>query len=219
MSHKIQNVVLFLIKITAGGWLRDLISSRGWNLGDGVVVHLVDSKLPNTTFLQRHSVIMDYGGLALSVSQALDKEALQVGLGRGYKDYTESAAVSLIIGYKLATMATLAFSAVGALVLKALSVAKIAAVLSMILLVSKLFHHNQQAYVEVEPEFAEIPPEEYFPSASSDYYSYASFPPGIDYVPETFGGNSSDQQVSRRRDASKRRRVPLLTIHQYSIKS
>ncbi|XP_008198447.1 uncharacterized protein LOC103314361 [Tribolium castaneum] len=178
-------------------------------------------------------MVMDYGGLALSVSQALDKEALRVGLhpsGRGYKDYTESAAVSMIIGYKLATMATLAFSAVGALVLKALSVAKIAAVLSMILLVSKLFHHNQHqqqqhqlpAYIEIEPEFAEISPEEYFPSASSDYYSYASFPPGIDYVPETSGGNSTppgDQQVSRRRDVSKRRRVPLLTIHQYSIKS
>lgn len=71
----------------------------------------------------------------------------------------------MMIGYKLATMATLAFSAVGGLVLKALSVAKIAAVLSIILLVSKLFHHHKQqqvpAYIEVEPDYLEIPPGEF----------------------------------------------------------
>lgn len=71
--------VLCFIKATAGGWLRDLISPKGWDIGDGVALHLVDSKLPNTTFLQRHFVMMDFGGFGLSVTQARNKDALLVG--------------------------------------------------------------------------------------------------------------------------------------------
>lgn len=67
----------------------------------------------------------------------------------------------MILGYKLAAVVTMTLSLMGAFVLKALAVAKIALITSAILLVSKLFHHHEDhghhhahhlgpAYVEID---------------------------------------------------------------------
>ncbi|KAJ3642987.1 hypothetical protein Zmor_025730 [Zophobas morio] len=137
-------------------------------------------------------------------------------------------------------MAAIGLSVMGAFVLKSLMVAKIAAFMSTVLLISKLFHKQEESahvpkHIEVEPptelhsDFSELSPsgsEYYYPTGSDAYYSYASLPQGIDYAtPEHAAGNSTlpavpgNQQVARRRDPTKRRKVPVITIHQYSVKT
>ncbi|RZB39704.1 uncharacterized protein BDFB_012478 [Asbolus verrucosus] len=244
MMLLISGVLCTLVSTTYAGWLKDLISPSGFDAGGGLVLHLLDSQLPNISFLERHTIKMDYGGYGLSLTKAARKDAVDVGRGRK----ESSAMMHMIIGYTLATMATMAMAAVGGLVFKALGVAKIAAIISAILLLSKLFRHHHQeahhhipAYVEIEhgPEphggLAEFLPSgvEYDSSGSSNYYSYANYvPPGMVTNPINYGavepsvGNSSlseNQQVAnvaRRRDVvRKKSKIPLLTIHQYSIKS
>jgi hypothetical protein len=133
----------------------------------------------------------------------------------------KSSAVNIIIGYKLASAVALVLAGVGAFVLKALTLAKIAIVASSILLLGKFFHakeqphHQTPAYVELEPaselhsDLLEYPPPgethpekfqpptwhlsgaEYHPTGSSGYYSYADFAPGVEYASPEPPGGNS----------------------------
>ena len=74
------SISVFLFSPCFGGWVRDLISPKGWHLGDSLVLHLTDSRQPNSTFLERHSIMMDYGGYGVSESKIPKRRALEVGL-------------------------------------------------------------------------------------------------------------------------------------------
>lgn len=78
--HLFVGILLCVIADARGGWFRDLISPKGWHLGDDLVVHLTASRFPNSTFLERYSILMDYRGYGVSVSKIPKKKALEVDL-------------------------------------------------------------------------------------------------------------------------------------------
>jgi hypothetical protein len=73
-------VLLCCVVAASGGWLRDLISPKGWHLGGGLVLHLLDSQLPNATFLERHTIVMDYAGYGVGLTKRPRRRAVEVAL-------------------------------------------------------------------------------------------------------------------------------------------
>lgn len=73
-----------LVNSTFASWIQDMISSRGFDLGSGLRMHLDSNKDSagnvHANWLDKHSLRVDYNGYGVRVGKEKGKEGLQVGL-------------------------------------------------------------------------------------------------------------------------------------------
>ncbi|KAL3268018.1 hypothetical protein HHI36_007151 [Cryptolaemus montrouzieri] len=245
------SVVCFcaLISVACGGWLEEMISPQGLDLGAGFSVRLEDRNITNSSFFDNHAFRMDYGNYGVCFSKNIEKDAVEVELmkqdpvrGRGQK--MGNIILPAIIGFKAAGITAMVLFAMKVLVVKAFMVAKFALLLSSAIFIKKyLFHdhHHEPTYVEIEHHGSDHHPifmdhgEDDDAHAATNYVAYANYAPSaaaqsqiVNYAIESAQGSNltgAEQQIvvpiaaKRSSDGKKIPKLPFYTIRKVTLRT
>lgn len=79
--------MLCLASVVCAGWLEDLRSPKGLEVGNGLTFQVVDSGDLLVSPINRYSLRVDYSGFGLSLGRNPKKDAFEIGVYS--KDQTE----------------------------------------------------------------------------------------------------------------------------------
>ncbi|CAG9860655.1 unnamed protein product [Phyllotreta striolata] len=231
-------------------WYKDIISPKGWEFGDGMIFHVEDTKNSNSSFFDRIALRVDYGNVAVSAVPKPEKEAVQLDFfvkdqqeGRSKKTMGNML-IPFWLGAAKGTAVTTLLAGMKLMALKSLLIAKIAVIISAVIIASKFLKKSEPYYVEVEQSagshpvpvyefpgenhvvdqqvYAYSPYHAYAPSASDAAGNYATVVEVAGGENETAAGKQYALPVpaaAKRKDPAKRKFIPastVLTIKHYN---
>ncbi|KAF5286520.1 hypothetical protein FQR65_LT12524 [Abscondita terminalis] len=165
-------VVLCVLSTAYADWIKELANDgHGIRLGNEVTLHVDEITRENVSIFSKHALRLNYGKYGVSLSKALDADALQLELyvkdkteGRGKK--VDQITIPAIIGLKVSAVAGLFLIGMSVLVLKSLALSNLSAAVAAGILLSKYFT-RKSASKRIELEHS---PDQYY----SPFYVYPS---------------------------------------------